>query len=165
MSLTIPDIETSRLKLVAQSVEQTRSMIDALNDEQRSQVSAEWLALLNSPDVDYWTLGFLIVEGQPPAVIGTCGFKGPPSADQMVEVAYSIDPEYQGRGFATEAAEALTAFAFNHDSVRVVRAHTIAPSNASTRVLIKCGFQMVGNVIDPEDGLVYRWERLRPVPD
>jgi RimJ/RimL family protein N-acetyltransferase len=31
--------------------------------------------------------------------------------------------------------------------------------NASARVLAKCGFRRVGEVIDPEDGLVWRWEK------
>ncbi len=33
--------------------------------------------------------------------------------------------------------------------------------NASTRVLTKCKFKWVGEVMDPEDGLVWRWE-LQP---
>ena len=32
-------------------------------------------------------------------------------------------------------------------------------ANASTRVLTKCGFRHVGEVMDPEDGLVWRWEK------
>jgi ribosomal-protein-alanine N-acetyltransferase len=44
----------------------------------------------------------------------------------------------------------------------VVRAHTLPNPNASTRVLTKCGFHRVGEVIDPEDGLVWRWERNDP---
>jgi len=34
-------------------------------------------------------------------------------------------------------------------------------SNASQRVLAKCGFQYVGEITDPEDGLVWRFERRR----
>ena len=63
-----------------------------------------------------------------------------------------------GEGYATEAAEALVIFAFSSDQVRVVRAHTLPEANASTRVLTKCGFRFIGEVIDPEDGLVWRWE-------
>jgi hypothetical protein len=28
------------------------------------------------------------------------------------------------------------------------------------RVLAKCGFKSLGEVVDPEDGLVGRWERI-----
>jgi RimJ/RimL family protein N-acetyltransferase len=86
---------------------------------------------------------------------GTCG------TDNAVEIAYVINPECEGRGYATEAAEALVGFAFNSGDVRVVRAHTLPQSNASARVLTKSGFQRIGEVIDPEDGLVWRWERER----
>ena len=91
-------------------------------------------------------------------VIGSCGFKGPPDSDGIVEIAYAIAPGYCGRGFATEVARALVAYALDDGCVRTVRAHTLPESNASTRVLAKCGFRRIGEVTDPEDGLVWRWE-------
>ena len=56
-----------------------------------------------------------------------------------------------------EAAGALVNFAYNHPAVRLVRAHTLPVANASTRVLTKCGFQKAGEIIDPNDGPVWRW--------
>jgi len=53
----------------------------------------------------------------------------------------------------------LVSYAFSNSKVRVVRAHTLAEANASTRVLAKCGFQRIGEVVDPDDGLVWRWEK------
>ncbi len=94
-------------------------------------------------------------------VVGTCGFKSPPSADRTVEIAYGIIADHQRRGYATEAAEALVAYAFSSGEVRVVRAHTFSDASASTRVLKKCGFRRVGEVVDPEDGLVVRWEKRK----
>jgi RimJ/RimL family protein N-acetyltransferase len=99
------------------------------------------------------------VNRQSGSVIGSVGFKGPPDEAGMVEIAYGIVPVFQGRGYATEAAEACVAFAFGDDRVRLVRAHTLPTFNASTRVLAKCGFAYIGEVVDPEDGLVWRWER------
>jgi len=90
--------------------------------------------------------------------IGKCGFKGPPDAEGMVEIAYGVNPEHQGKGYGTEAAAALANYALRTGKVRIVRAHTLAEPNASTRVLSKCGFRRIGEVIDPEDGLVWRWE-------
>ena len=83
------------------------------------------------------------------------------ATDGTVEIAYCVDPDYQGKGYATEAAEALVAFAFGSGRVRMVRAHTLPQSNASTRVLAKCGFRHISEVIEPEDGLVWRWEKHR----
>jgi RimJ/RimL family protein N-acetyltransferase len=91
--------------------------------------------------------------------VGGCAFKGPPDGDGVVELAYGIDETHRGRGYATEAAGALAEFAFASGLVRVVRAHTRGENDASARVLSKCGFTRVGDVIDPEDGQVVRWER------
>jgi RimJ/RimL family protein N-acetyltransferase len=44
----------------------------------------------------------------------------------------------------------------------VVRAHSKPDNGPSARVLEKCGFERIGEVMDPEDGLVCRWERARP---
>jgi RimJ/RimL family protein N-acetyltransferase len=124
--------------------------------------SPAWLAALRaSKQADPWVHGFAIVHSESQSVIGTVGFKGPPDADGMVEIAYGIAPDFQGHGYATEAAQAGVEFAFGCDRVRLVRAHTLPTPNASSRVLTKCGFQRTGEVVDPEDGPVWRWERGR----
>ena len=83
---------------------------------------------------DPWTLGFAVVHRVTNVAVGTCGFKGPSGTDGIVEIAYGIALDHQGKGYATEAAEALVAYAFGSGQVRVVRAHTFSESNASTRV-------------------------------
>jgi len=148
------------LKLVPQTREEVRAYIQQMPPHEKAQLSRDWLALLDgSGPVDPWIHGFLMVHRTSGTVVGRCGFKGPSGADGVVEIAYGVDPEHQGKGYATEAAAALTAYAFDNGPVRVVRAHTAPEPNASTRVLTKCGFHRVGEVIDPEDGLVWRWER------
>jgi [ribosomal protein S5]-alanine N-acetyltransferase len=134
---------------------------DGLRDFYTSEdVSPDWIAQLRAEqDPDPWSYGFAAVHLESRSVIGSIGFKGPPDAEGMVEIAYGIVPDYQGRGFATEAAQAGVAFAFGDGRVRIVRAHTLPTNNASGRVLTKCGFQHLGEVVDPEDGLVWRWER------
>ena len=115
----------------------------------------------SSPVGDPWNLGFAIIHRASAAVIGGCGFKGPPGPDGTVEIAYGIDPAEQGKGYATEAAAALTTYALADARVRLVRAHTFQKANASARVLTKCGFHPVAQVLHPEDGPVWRWETLR----
>jgi ribosomal-protein-alanine N-acetyltransferase len=151
---------TKNLKLVPQTKEEVLAMIEAMSPAEKAELSADWLALLHaSTSADPWTHGFSLLLRNGDTVVGTGGFKGPPAADGVVEIAYGVSPEYQGNGYATEAAQALTAYAFSSGKVRVVRAHTLPESNASARVLTKCGFRRIGEVIDPEDGLVWRWEK------
>jgi RimJ/RimL family protein N-acetyltransferase len=124
------------------------------------EVSSKWLEQLRAAKgADPWTFGFAVLSiGQ---VIGSAGFKGPPDADGMVEAAYGIVPLFQGKGYATKALQELVTFAFKEPRVCVLRAHTLPENNASTRVLTKNGFTKFGEVMDPEDGRVWRWERNR----
>ena len=159
---TIP-IQTKSLKLILRTPAEVRAQIDTLDAAALAELSPEWLALLHASDAsDPWIHGFAIVDRTGEALIGTCGFKAPPT-DGVVEIAYGIDAGHQGKGFATEAAEALTTYAFASGRVRLVRAHTQPESNASTRVLIKCGYRFAGEVVDPQDGPVWRWERTNEV--
>ncbi len=153
-------METKNLKLVPQTPEEARAMAEAMTPAEKAQVSADWLARLATlTSADPWRIGFNLVHRASNRVIGKAGFKGPPGEDGVVEIAYGVAPDHQGKGYATEAAQALVAYAWRSGRVRVVRAHTLPEPNASTRVLTKCGFRNIGEVIDPEDGRVWRWEK------
>ena len=124
------------------------------------EVSPVWLASLRTlRGPDPWRLGFAVVHRGSRSIIGGVGFKGPPDPEGMVEVAYGVTPGFEGRGYATEAAAAAVTWAFDSGLVQRVRAHTLPTVNTSTRVLTKCGFQHHGEVVDPDDGPVWRWER------
>jgi RimJ/RimL family protein N-acetyltransferase len=155
-------LERRNLRLVPVSAAEARMQVEAMSAAEKAHLSADWLALLaGARATDPWIHGFSLVHRDSGTVIGSAGFKGPPDCEGNVEIAYGVAPEHQGKGFATEAAQALVAYAFSREWVRSVRAHTLPQANASTRVLTKCGFRRVGEVIDPEDGLVWRWELAR----
>ena len=149
------------MRLIPRSREDVRATIAALSPEVRTQVSSEWLALLeSSSEQDPWIHGFCCVNDDG-VHVGLGSFKGPP-VDGIVEIAYAVAPKYQGKGYATAAARALAAHAFESGEVRTVRGHTLPDGAASQRVLIKSGFRKVGEVVVPDDGLVWRFELRRP---
>jgi RimJ/RimL family protein N-acetyltransferase len=169
-------IDTARLRLLPYEPEHLLALIEGVPQfEERiglqaadglrdfivsDDVSPAWITRLRaSRGIDPWVHGFAVIRQDSHSVIGNASFKGPPDEGGAVEIAYGIVPGHQGHGFATEAAAALVAFAFGSGRVRLVRAHTLPAPNASTRVLAKCGFERVGEVVDPEDGPVWRWER------
>jgi ribosomal-protein-alanine N-acetyltransferase len=155
-------METPRCKLAPKTKSETLAMIEAMPPEVRAQVSDAWLAQLHaSGENDPWAHGFSVVERESGTHFGDCAFKAPPSTEGMVEIAYGIEPEHQGKGYATEAVALLLAFGFKDERIKVIRAHTLEATNASARVLTKCGFKNLGEVIEPEDGLVSRWEIVR----
>ena len=102
--------------------------------------------------------GYLAVDSASGQVVGTCAFKGPPGPDGAIEIAYHTFQPYEGRGHATDMARALIALATSWPGVTRVIAHTLPAQSASTTVLTKAGMRMVGEVDDPEDGRVWRWQ-------
>ena len=151
-------LESARLDLVLESTESVLARIDALSPADRAEVSPEWVARMRNTPPSPWTHGFAIVERASGTTVGGCAYKGPPDDDGVVEIAYGVEPAYRRRGYAKEAAAALIDYA-TQAGVRLVRAHTRPENDASARVLESCGFDCLGEVMDPEDGLVWRWER------
>ncbi len=169
-------IETQRLRLLPQTPAGVLAMLDGpraleahlgmpvaeelVEPADLDQVSPAWLEMVKaSTAADPWLHGFAIVDRESSIVIGSLGFKGPPDEAGMVEIAYGVAPAYRCRGYATEATAAGVEFALGSEQVKFVRAHTLPENNASCRVLTKCGFELLGEVTDPEDGRVWRWER------
>lgn len=159
---SMTSLQTMNLRIVLQTLEEVREMLAALSPSERAEVSPAWLARLHAATAPSpWTHGFSIIHREFGATVGSCGFHGPPTTDGIVEIAYGVAPDHQGKGYATEAAQALVDFAFADASIHVVWAHTRPSLSASTRVLTKCGFRRIGEVDHPEDGLVWRWDKHR----
>ncbi len=73
------------------------------------------------PSTTGWLARAVVIEetGQ---VIGHAGYHGPPDADGMVEVGYSVDPQFRRRGHAREILGELLRRAKDEPAVRTVRA-------------------------------------------
>ncbi len=140
-----------------ESTEVVLARIEQLSDAERAEVSPDWLARMRESPPTPWTHMFAMVERASGGVVGSCAFKGPPDENGVVEIAYGVHPEQQRRGYAREAAAALVTFALGAGAT-LVRAHTRPENDASAGVLLACGFERKGEVVDPEDGLVWRWE-------
>lgn len=67
---------------------------------------------------------------------------------RVAEVAYYVLPGFQGRGYASEAAELLVGYALKELNAHSVMAKVQAGNDASERVLEKLGFQQVGRQRD-----------------
>ena len=153
------EIQTENLRLKLQTRDETLAFIDALSPTERAEVSADWLARVHElTEPNPWALAFAVVHRADANVIGSCGYYGPPDSDGSVEISYGIDADHRGKGYATEAAGGLVRYAFDDSRVRVVHAHTFEKTDASARVLTKCGFRLIGEVLNPTDGLVWRWQ-------
>ncbi len=102
--------------------------------------------------------GYLAVDRTSDLIVGSCAFKGSPTEDGTVEIAYYTFGPHEGQGHAKSMARALITTALSSHLVRRVIAHTLPEDNPSTSVLRSVGMGFVGEVHDPEDGPVWRWQ-------
>ena len=96
-----------------------------------------------------------VVERASGLVVGGIGFFGPPLGGEA-EIGYGIVPSRQGRGYATEAVQAMLAMAWADSRVRIVVAGTHPGNAASQRVLEKAGFRQISA------GDEFRYQLTRP---
>jgi len=92
--------------------------------------------------------------------VGFCAFKTPPAGGR-VEIAYNTFPECEGRGVATQMARMLMELAWQTDPALTVVAQTLPEEGASTAILRKLGFQLLGTIQHPTDGPVWEWTRAQ----
>jgi RimJ/RimL family protein N-acetyltransferase len=111
--------------------------------------------LRTQPRPDPWG-SYIAWEAETP--VGTCAFKHAPNEAGKVEIAYMTFPPFEGRGHATAMAGQLVEMA-RASGAKMAVAHTLPEENASNRALRRNGFTFGGEVIDPEDGPVWRWEK------
>lgn len=105
------------------------------------------------PEQTGWLSWYWVLQTDAePILVGRGGFKGCPQPDGTIEVGYSVLPQYQGHGYATEAASGLLSWAFSHAEVSHVIAETLLDNERSIRLLEKLGFLRTGQGSEP--GLV-----------
>lgn len=94
-----------------------------------------------------------VIDADTRDIVGHAGFHGPPDETGMVEIGYTIEPDFRRRGYARATTAALIAYAANDPCVTRVRA-SISPDNAASLATIRpFGFVQVGEQMDEIDGL------------
>ena len=170
-------IVTERLELVPATLELTRAALhgeQALGTSLGAFVPPTWPPeYLDVPALKFtldrleegpaqagWWLHFVVLArgAAGRTLIGSAGYKGPPSADGTLEVGYGIVRDHQRHGYASEAVRGLLAHAFALPSIDRVIAETLPELTASIGVLRKCGFRLIGDGSEPG---VIRFELTR----
>lgn len=109
----------------------------------------EWMEA--APDRVGWFGWYALAADEGTAertLVAAGGFKGPPN-EGTAEIGYSVLPQFQGRGFATEIVGALVPWALSQPGVLRVVAETEWANPASVRVLRKAGFAAIGPSTEP----------------
>ena len=149
-------IETSRLRIYAASQIEMERFIQSQNIDVLKAAYQEMLeGCLQHPQEWEW-YAIWMIELQNGTHIGELCFKGI-DANGISEIGYGILPEYQRKGYATEAVNAVVEWAFQSGNVVSVEAETEEDNVASKRVLEKCGFVLNGKF--GEEGPRYSFTR------
>ncbi len=165
-------IRTQSLKLVPATAEHCRALavsLDAFTGVIGARLAEGWptfpQSVPNEAGPTPWATYFFVHTADR-VMLGSGGFKGPPTdglgSIGTVEIGYEIAPSYRRRGLATEAAAGLVVFAFDHDEVHAVLAHTLAHPGPSPALLRTVGFERTQELADPEDGHIWQWRLERP---
>lgn len=174
------ETRTARLRLVALDAELARLQIEdrraffaAIGAERESvwppvaddaaKLPASLDNLTRHPEQTGWRDWVFLMGWTPGGLdraVGAGGFFGPPDDDGVIEIAYAMAVSFREQGMATEAVSGLLDWAFSHDTVTCVVAHTEPHLTASRRVLEKTGFVETGEETRGELALV-RYERGR----
>jgi RimJ/RimL family protein N-acetyltransferase len=109
-----------------------------------------------------WCPHAVVLDGH---MIGHAGYHGPPGVNanqnpDAVEIGYTIEEPWRGRGYATAAAGELLRRA-EQRGVRHFIACTAPDNEPSLAIIRRLGFEQTGEAIDEEDGLelVFELER------
>lgn len=166
--MTKIEIETPRLRLVALTEELSRLQVetpmaffDALGvapepswpPEFMDQNTMRWASeqLAARPEDAGWYI-WVYISPVLNRLLGAGGFRGRPTKDGAVEIAYSMLLSYREQGLATEGVRALMDWAYEDPAVRRIIARTPADRNPSHRVLEKAGFEQGGQDLDEVTG-------------
>lgn len=77
-------------------------------------------------------------------MVGTCGFTSFNCSSDSAEVGYVLNPDYWGRGIATEALSRVLEFGFEELGLHRIEAKFIEGNERSRRVMEKVGMTFEG---------------------
>jgi RimJ/RimL family protein N-acetyltransferase len=144
----IPVLETKRLALRAPRLEDAKTVTALANDRRIAENTARIPHPYKIADAESFIAGanknssdavFLITHGR--AIIGACGIT---ATEDQAELGYWLGVAHWGKGYATEALQAVIDYAFTDLEHSALNAGARVTNPASRRVLEKCGFQWTG---------------------
>jgi len=113
------------------------------------------------PSEQQWLARAMVLREDGRTVVGNLGFHGKPDRRGMVEVGYTVRPQFRRQGFAEEAVRALFDWASRTHGIRRFRASVSPTDEPSLSLVRKLGFVQTGEQWDEIDGreLVFELER------
>jgi len=83
-------------------------------------------------------------------LIGNCGIRVNNPELREANIGYELNSHFWGKGYATEAAQAILRFGFTDLGMHRIYANTLAENKGSVRVLEKLGFRLEAHELEKE---------------
>lgn len=93
-------------------------------------------------------------------LIGNCGIRMKTADALQADIGYEFSPEHWGKGYATEAAQAMVHFGFTNFHLHRIWSWCLAENRGSVRVLEKLGMQLEGRLRENEYFKDRWWDTL-----
>ncbi len=127
-----------------------------LHESQASEQVRKWMASYAAPYPEKGLKGFrwaIALAESPEKLIGTCGIHRVNAHNKSFDIGYELNPNFWGRGLATQAISSMVNHCFNEHfpfKVNRITAMTDVVSPRSIAVLNKIGFQQEGILRESE---------------
>ena len=95
-------------------------------------------------DVDRYKFDLAVCIKEGNLLIGGCGIRRESQSSCIANLGWAINPDFQRRGFATEAAKILLDYGFDNLKLAVIYATCDTRNLASVKVMEKLGMSRVG---------------------
>lgn len=89
-----------------------------------------------------------IIDRESRRMIGTCGFTRIDAANDCAEIGYVLNPDFHGKGYATEAVKKIIDFGFSELSFNRIEARFMKGNEASLRLMQRVGMTFEGYMRD-----------------
>lgn len=125
----------------ARSVEDAQAFISKIRDGIAGNQSFYWAITLKDQ----------------PGLIGTICIWNLSVDRKTAELGYELHPDNQGKGYMQEAITLVIRFAFDRIGLSVLEAYSHKDNSASTKLLLKNGFELETGKNDPDNknNLIY----------
>ncbi|NIJ12093.1 RimJ/RimL family protein N-acetyltransferase [Saccharomonospora amisosensis] len=119
-------------------------LIGSLPARPSTQQARQWVRRQRQKHPDGDGFSFAIADAETDTAIGAIGLWLRDLPEGRATAGYAVSPEYRGRGAATSALVALTAFAWTIPALHRVESYIEPWNTASSKVATAAGYQREG---------------------
>jgi RimJ/RimL family protein N-acetyltransferase len=156
-------LQSERLYLKPSWIESTKAEtqdLEHLSAVLGARVPESWPpeVVADAGSADGWWDWYIIAsQGEEALLAGVAGVRGWPGVDGTIQFGCSFIPEFQTKGYGTEAVRLLTDWLLVQPGIRRVTANTPRDNQKAIAFLQTLGFSK----LPTEDGEFFRFEKVK----